>query len=374
MFSICAVFSVIASLRMEQSIPFQANEKKVISAIFLSILINLIFFSLSLSLILLFNMTIISFISIEQNNLILIPFLTFILCMVRIFTSANNYYKSFSKIAISKNINSFFTAMSQIILGMMGIKFGLTYGITFGQFITSIYLFPLNRVKKIFNVSKKSLKKSLTENRRYIFFDTPAALVDTASAMAPNFILIFVYSSSVLGYFSFVERTLFAPLSLIGVSIAQVLTGYAYEDFSKQRLFKMLINHLKISLLILIPVVVVGFFIIEDSYIFIFGTKWTESALYAKWLFPAYLSNIIFTSLSPLIFILKAQKFSLLFHLILLSIKMFILLFVSEFLQPLDLIKLLSLFIFLSYFVFTLFLMLLLKRKERQNKCVELVV
>jgi len=165
-----------------------------------------------------------------------------------------------------------------------------------GQLFSSIYLIYITYSNRIFVLKKFNSLKIFSLAKRYSEFPkivTLTGVLNTTSSQAPIIILTSLFNLKIVGFYSFTERILALPISLIGASIGQVF----FQEMSKKRLLEERVKLLKITLqkLLKIGSPIFAFIIIfgEDIFSFIFGNEWIVAGEYAQilslWLFLVFL-------------------------------------------------------------------------------------
>jgi O-antigen/teichoic acid export membrane protein len=290
--AICSLLAVFATARYDLSIiePRFDNDAKLL------LIISLIiagFFSLFLMLIvILFNHRIsLLFDSPDIGKfLYIVPVSVFILSTYNVIMIWLNRKKKFKDMSQNRIINSSSTSVITLSFGL--IKFttgGLIIGYLLGQIFAIIFI-----LKKIFS-EKFSFdrKKSIVLMRRYSRYPKfliPSTLAGELSTNSVTILFTTLFSATVAGFFTFTNRVIALPISLIGNAIGEVYRQKAGEEYHINGNCKALyLKTLKRLFFVgLIPFLVL-FFFGEVLFGLVFGSEWIIAGKIAK-----YFSFIVF--------------------------------------------------------------------------------
>ena len=237
--------------------------------------------------------------------------------------NAFNYYHTrkssyplISKSTISKGGTN---GIAQVALGGAGAINGLIVGQVLSQFLGNI-LFIINfvstRMYRLFNW--KEVKNQATIHSDFPKFSVWGIFLNTFSQNFVNFFISSLYSTTTLGYYSYGFRYLSLPAGLIGNSFGQVYMQEISEARQKDgRADKEFVSTLKKLLFLSLPAFIIGFFFIEEVFVFVFGEEWREAGYYAQIMSPLILVRFIAAPLSITTNVFEKQKLSLLIHLLL---------------------------------------------------------
>jgi O-antigen/teichoic acid export membrane protein len=297
--SLVSIFSVVATGRYELAIMLPHKDE---NAIYIAILAIMISFVITILLFLIFwkfNQKITNLLGNEDISIWLywIPisiFLTSIYQSLNFLNIRSKYYKN---VATSKVLQSATLSLANISIGYSTLnKIGLISGQMIGQLVASIYLIYITYTKKIFIFQRFNKLKIFSLAKRYREFPkivTLTGVLNTASVQAPIIMLTSLFSLKIVGFYSFAERILALPISLLGASIGQVF----FQEMSKiksleerARLFKITLwKLLKIASPIFAFILIFG----DKLFALIFGAEWIIAGEYAQvmslWLFLIFL-------------------------------------------------------------------------------------
>lgn len=145
--------------------------------------------------------------------------------------------------------------------------------------------------------------------RPFINYSLPAALINMVAQYLPLFLVNGRLSASAAGYYGLTQRTLSAPLGLVGGSI---LSAFREESARRVRsgegCFGSYIYTLKsLAYLGFVPFLILTIFGTE-IFSFIFGKQWSEAGLLASYLAPMFFIRFVASPLSFMFFLLDKQK------------------------------------------------------------------
>lgn len=151
--------------------------------------------------------------------------------------------------------------------------------------------------------------------RRFVQYSTPAALLNNAISRLPVLLLLFFFSSDIIGYFGITYGTLAVPLGLVTGAIGQVFFVRAAEALRAKRLPDMTQHvHRRLIAIGMFPAlaaVVAG----PKLFAFVFGADWRMAGVFAQYLAPWIFLSSVASPLTRLFDVLERQRADLLFSL-----------------------------------------------------------
>lgn len=359
--SISTIFGSIANGRYELAIMLPEDDKEAFNVAALGLFISAIV-SLSLLIaIVIFSGKILEITdSSFELYIYFIPFMVFLISCLNILTNLNNrmqMYKNMSKSYVFKSLSM---ASFQIFSGVFNFgAFGLIFGNIIGNMVANIRMrknIEINAVCKL--LSNKTIKDVGKKYINFPKFSMFAILANTLSTNLSNIIISVVYSVSTLGYYSFVQRLLGMPSTLVGNAVGQV---FYREAVSERRATGLAINSFDSAFRKLLfiggGIFFILYFIIEDSFSLIFGEEWRIAGEYGKILIPFFFIRFVSGSLSNLNNAFEKQKIALLWQVLLLVISLSVLFFGKYFSWGFD--KYLTVFSFAVSFHYLVLLLVL---------------
>ncbi|EIO3975975.1 lipopolysaccharide biosynthesis protein [Vibrio vulnificus] len=259
----------------------------------------------------------------------------------------------YKNIAYSNITKSVATSSGQLIFSFAKPIFnGLIIGQVIGNIVANVNLFKT--VKDNYNFKPTKLTKLIALLKRYKRFPLVSVwsiLANNLSTHLVNIIISSMYSLSTLGYFTFTQKILGLPTSIVGNSIGQVYfqqaaiekknKGTAWETY-KNTFIKLFC----ISIVFFLPLL----FVVEDLFSFVFGKEWRVAGQYAQILIPFFAVRFIATALSNTNNLFEKQYLALLWQLFLLILNVCVIYlgFVFE-LEFIDLLYCISMVNFIHY-------------------------
>lgn len=297
--SITTIISSIACWRYELAITVPEGDKNGAALFFTSILTTAITSSIVFFIFYYFN-SIFVFLNAEQ----LIPYKLFIPAFVFIngIFAACNYWntrvKRFGKVSLANIINSTFTRILNIILGLNGFCSGgnMIFALVFGQFVSTITIMigiiksDLYYLKNVFSIS--NIKKVIFEYIKFPLVSIWGILLYNVSIQLPPILLSFYFNSKIVGYFAFSYRLLSLPMSLIGSSISQVFFQRSSQAYHEGKLTEVTQEcYTNLFLLGLFPYSLLAF-TAPELFTIVFGEQWANAGIYSQtlaiWMFVEF--------------------------------------------------------------------------------------
>ncbi|MCP9747565.1 oligosaccharide flippase family protein [Lacihabitans sp. CS3-21] len=192
--------------------------------------------------------------------------------------------KQFNVINYSKVSQSLALVAISILLGSFGFKKnGLVIGFVIGNVVA---VWPLINTFISFS-SYLNWENMLSVGKKYIDYPKivmPTSLMNTLASQAPVFFISKYYNSQIVGSYSFANRTLTAPTSVISVAIGQIYFSNVSEISNSEtlNLFPAFLKTTKILLLCSFALFTPIFFFGAEIFTVIFGKDWVSAGEYVE--------------------------------------------------------------------------------------------
>jgi O-antigen/teichoic acid export membrane protein len=326
--SISTIFGSIANGRYELAIMLPEKDEDAFNIAALGIIIAGCISLVLLAIVLFFNMQITNLLNSDELEpwLYFIPFTVFLIGIFNVLNYFNNRMRYYKDLAKANVYRSLVLAVLQVGLALYKSgPLGLILGYFGSQFVANMKLLKniVNKFdfKAIFSFYKlKQLAKRYADFPKYSLF---AVLANTLAINLTNILISLVYSVSTLGFYSFVQRLLGMPTTIIGNAIGQVFFKEAVVERSKTGKAVYSFNFaIKKLTFIALPAFTLLFIIIEDIFAFVFGEDWRVAGEYGKILVPFFAVRFIAASLSNLNNVFEKQRVALLWQITLLVISL----------------------------------------------------
>lgn len=313
--SLCMVFSMLISLKLEMAIilPSKSSEGKIL--FFSSLIISLILSTILFIIILLFYEPLNTLLGDKSigNLLYFLPFSLLLLGVIQsssFWLNRNNYFKAISLIKVIKSTTS---SILQIILGLFTvIKSGLVFGLVAGQLVSTIYALSNSFKNKLIISEKYKFEKALKLIKKYKdvpIFNTSIAISNTLSNHLPILLLTVFYSIEMTAYYGLAHRVIATPMGLISQSVGQVLYNESTKRFNAGENLKKLIvsTYKKLFKLSIIPFIIL-FFLGPIIFSFLFGNEWKIAGTFTQILIPWLLLMFLNSPMTYVLTVLNKQK------------------------------------------------------------------
>jgi O-antigen/teichoic acid export membrane protein len=319
--SINLILGIVSSAKYELSILLPKKDSNAVAICFLGMGLTSLVSIVVLVIIIFFRSNFSSFIEFDYEN-----YLYFLPISIWFYGFFNNLNFLCTRKKLYKEV-AYANIFKSIVLCIIQLSFflivegplGLILGYVASQITVSLILLVAAKKYYKFLFQIEHVKNVASRYIDFPKFSMPGSLVGT---LAKEFLIIlisFSYGNVVLGLFSMSQRILGGPVSLIGNSIGQVYfeqaTKNLKDDKNNKSLFlTTLLKLVLISGMIFIPL----FFIVEDLFIFMLGTDWSDAGYYAKILIPFYAIRFISAPLSLTVSVYEKNIFNLIINIILL--------------------------------------------------------
>jgi O-antigen/teichoic acid export membrane protein len=335
--AIITILGTIASGRYELAILLPEKDEDAINIFALGILITIIMVLITSILIIICN----SYFILLLNNqdmkywLYFVPISVFIIGCQNLLLYFNNRLKNYKVLSKSFIIKSSTSAVVQSLFGFIkqGVT-GLISGQLLSQFISDVWLLIIMYKSKI-KISSINRKKIIEVAKRYRDFPKYSILAILANKLTnqlSNIVIFTVYSVTILGLYSHVQRVLGLPSALIGSSIGRIFFYEANKEKQQSgKSIKTLKKTIRKLLIIGIPIFGVLFFIVEDLFAFVFGEPWRMAGQYAQIAIPYFFIQFVVSSISSVDTIMEKQNLDLIFNVLLLVISLIVVVISSNY-------------------------------------------
>lgn len=223
--------------------------------------------------------------------------------------------RRFAEISTARVAGSISTTLSKLGAGLAGFVSGggLLAGSISGSILAPVILgakiWRDDRPLFVKSVRLDLIRQSLGRYRKFAIYNTPSALLNMLSIVAPQFLLAAFFSPVVVGFYAFGYQLLNIPMQLIGASVSQAFYPHATAASRQKELasfveatFRRLIEY---SLFPSLMLMIVG----RELFSVVFGSQWVEAGVYAQILSLWMLFWFISMPLSQLINVLEKNEF-----------------------------------------------------------------
>lgn len=302
--SIISIFNNICFLKYEQTILVAEDSKKAL--LYVKYCMIILFMTLVLALSCLG-------ILLKTNKdtfkiLIWILPIEFLLSGVQIlFENYRIRIGDYNKIALSKIMKSLGQIVGQSLLGMLSLlkKIGLPFGYSIGTLTSLITIIKRDKQVKI---ERKSFLSFLKTYKRFPFFFFPGTLFNILAINITTLFLNSLYSTELVGYYSFAIRYLGMPVVLIGNAVKNVYIKQAQEEYLQDHeTKKAFLFSIKI-LILSIPFFILFYFIAPSFFKMLYGSKWIQSGYLVQHILPLYFMNFLYSPISGICIIKQKEK------------------------------------------------------------------
>lgn len=252
-------------------------------------------------------------IGIPSSWIIYLPISILFLGCINIGLEWFNYTQDYKLLSFVKIIQSVSTALPQILIGYYFLnKAGLLIGFLFGRFSAAFTFFktflPNTSLK---GSNPREIKTTLISHKEYPKYIAPTLILDRLSMEVPYFLIPFLFSESILGYYAIAYRVLSVPLSFLGASIGQVFFKFlATRKHKNQKLTPYLIRTwLSLAAIGIIPMGII-LFGGEPLFEFVFGKGWGLSGTLAILLVPMLYLDFISSPTGRVFLILNLEHYT----------------------------------------------------------------
>jgi O-antigen/teichoic acid export membrane protein len=316
--AIVSFMAMLSNARYSQATLLPKDKSKAQVIVLISSILTLLFSVLSLIAIFLIQDWFFSTLNIESINKylpILILNIIF-LSLYDIFFVYELREKRYKKLAINLIVQATVTISIRVLVGYWGhTEIGLLVSYLIGYIVAYILLFYKTDFKiniKLLVADGKALMKE------YINFPKFTLLSDsliTLTTSLPSILLNKLFGSDSSGYFNLSEKVLGSPIWFITSSVGDVFRQEASEKYRNNESCLEVFKKTSKTLLFIgiIPFLLI-FLVVPPLVPFVFGDAWSSAGDYIRILSLMYFSSFVVNPVSYIVYIVKKQKYAVLFQ------------------------------------------------------------
>lgn len=314
--AIVMVLSVMASGRYDAAIMLAESERDAVNIFAAALLIISLFSLVVFIFIVVFYTFLMSITAVKSIGIYLyfVPFMIFLVSMYQLLYNWMNREKQYKQLALAKVGQTASTAFVNISMGLKAFHaFGLILGQIFGQFIATIYLFIKGNKQIVWqDINLVNMKEQLSKYSNFPKYDISASFLNVFSLQLPIFLLGFLFSPAIVGFFALSRRIIGLPVVVLSSSITTVFKQRAASDYNKYGNCSNIYNKTFRSLILIsiLPTIFL-FLFAPELFLFIFGEKWLEAGKYTQILIPMFFLRFVSSPLSYIFYITRNQKLNM---------------------------------------------------------------
>lgn len=279
------------------------------------IIMGLITIAISITMVLLYIFRIDIFGDLGAFYFFVIPNIV-LLAFINLMNSVNNRREQYKVITQLQIARTTVLSIIQIVSGFAGAGI---FGLLGGQVISNLAgIFRQIKSTKldyrsVIEIKSTKVKIALKKYIRHPLYSVPSVFINTCSYSAVNFCISALYSSTELGYYSMAYRVISLPIELIAQNISRVYFQKASEEHRLTNNCKLTYKSTTIAVLSLGSLVgIIGWFISEQLFEFVFGQGWGKAGLFVKYMIPLMVIRVVVVATGATLIIFRRQHIDLL--------------------------------------------------------------
>ena len=316
--SMLAITLLFASLRYDIAIPLPEEDAEATNLVALSlILVSIVSFLIAI-LVLLLRDPIAEALDLPvlANYLWLLPLGILLGGTYNVFNQWSVRTKRFGLIASTKIRKAFVSLVIQLFAVKLG-GLALLLGQVAGHGVGATRLAR----PKFCKVSWAEIRKVAIRYQRFPIYSTPAGLSRVVGAELPSLLLTAAFSPAAAGLYALTRRVLGVPASVIGGAVSQVFVSSAAEAYRNGSLGPLVrdlhARMAQIGLPFMLLLILLG----PNLFGFIFGEAWRQAGEFASWMAPWIYLTFVSSPITTVTAVMERQKQGLVFHLVLLGMR-----------------------------------------------------
>ncbi len=254
---------------------------------------------------------------------LLIPPMVFFCGTSRVYSYLYNRFHRYAMIAVSDNVNASTSAVTKIILGLLGVsQNGLPLGTVIGQAASNanyrLRLHSLSLPKATISDGKRAARK----HRNFPYYVASKDFINTFSSNLPFLWAALYFDRAEVGLFGLALTFTLQPVNILSAAFERVLyarTAEAVRDHLPT--MRMLRRFLVMLLAVAVPVCMLAWFLAEPIFVFCFGDRWQGCGVYVQALLPLALVGLCSTSLMFVSNVFSTQRIEFGFFLVMVALR-----------------------------------------------------
>ncbi|MFW5792645.1 MAG: lipopolysaccharide biosynthesis protein [Bacteroidota bacterium] len=370
--SITSIFVMFSTLRYEIAINLPKKKADAVNLVFLSLFFSFVFNIILFLIIFFFNKTIVNLINLSPQHSYILYFSPLSIFLFSTYQTINYYLvreKAFGDISKNKVSRRMAEGIVQTGFGFLKNPYGLLIGDIAGH-ITHNLAALYQAIKKGFTFRLFSVRRQIELAIEYKEFPLVNLFPSFLNAICLNIVVIFIsifYSSEIVGYFDLTRLVLAVPAMMLTLSISQVLLQNVTQKRNNSESIKNDIKKLLIGLSFVGTTMVIVILLIAPwAFKLYAGEAYRISGVFSQILVPAAALKIIVSPISIVFIALKKIKIISIWQ-----ISNFVLLCSLYFFRHLEIVDFLKVYVaidIISYSVFFLLIINLIKKYEQSIK------
>lgn len=254
---------------------------------------------------------------------LLIPPMVFFSGTSRVYSALFNRLHQYRLIATCETTNATIGSLLKAFLGLMGLKqAGLPLGAVLGQAATNmVYRLRLHRLP-LPHPSHSEQLAAARKHRNFPLFVASKDFINSLSSSLPFLWLALYFDRVDVGLFGLAFTIVFRPVNLINNACERVLYARTAESVrGRQSIVATIRRFLLVVNAIAVPAAIVGWFVAEPLFTFLFGNRWIGCGIYVQALLPWIVLSLSSTSLMFISNIFSTQRIEFGFYLVLLALR-----------------------------------------------------
>ncbi|WP_368863206.1 oligosaccharide flippase family protein [Staphylococcus hominis] len=304
-------------------------------------------------------------------DMIFIIITLLLVSFTNIFTNYLNRERDYKSLSFINILRSASMTVIQIVFGIIHFgSLGLIIGFSF-SYILGIGI-GYRTFKKHFYIvkNKQELKKDFLEYKNQLIYSTPSILLNSLSFSIVIFFLGILYSSKEVGVYGMAIRILGIPVTIISLGLSKIFMQRANDYYLKIGNFRNLLLRFTGALIVLSIILYVPFYFLSGSLVnLILGKQWIETIIIMKITIPLFAIRLIVSTVSLAVVVIKKQQIELLLQAAFV-VGTIITFYISKLYKFdfINFVKLNTLALIISYFLFYLILYHFSKKKKLGDK------
>jgi len=253
-------------------------------------------------------------------NILVNPIFMLVLVMIIIFTTQQiqicytwlNRKSEYNVLMKNPIIHNGVYGLTAIVLGLLGYGiYGFFIGHAVGQIVTLIHM-KTKIPNSMFTFKLSDYKTVLSTNKRFVFYQMPANVLNDIKQQLPILLLEILWGSKILGYYAITVRLLQIPSSLLANSIGRVFfqTISGLKRAGRDIRSYVLKNIKKGMVIASIPILLIMAFgdILVKNFL---GDSWVISGYFIQILAFQFLFMFVMNTIQGLSTILEKQNYAM---------------------------------------------------------------
>lgn len=297
--AVLAILGVIASMRYQLAIPLPENDREAASVAILSLLAVIATTLITSALTYFFGPQVVTKLNAPDlaKYIWLVPlglFLVGIYQVLQYWAIRKNEFGNIARTRVTQSIGMVATQIGGHAFGPLALLLGRIVGQSSG--VVALFRSALQQNKEDFlATTPSSMKRCALEYRKFPTVSIWTGLASSAGGSLPPILIAGLFGIGSAGVFSLAQRVLSQPMLIVGRAVGDVFYRQAAGAHRDGTLGQTVERVYSGMTALALPPALVGFLILPELFVVVFGESWREAGDAGRWMVPWLFFQLVVT-------------------------------------------------------------------------------